>query len=160
MSDDQLYRIEGSKIWLSPTAREFAAVYFGPGRQGERRMAEYLRMRQSLGDDYETTGEAETDSQSEDAPLRELHGEPSVNIEDRRQEAFVPSQVDKQIWGPYAHDVAPQVQSYYPTPLANALGFQNIGQRPPPVPQTLGPFAPRWPAAFRGYQRPMITPFD
>jgi len=61
MTDDseRPYKIDGSKVWLSPTAREYAREYFGPGRGGERQMAEYLRMRQNLGDDYQTTGEVE-----------------------------------------------------------------------------------------------------
>ena len=40
----RLYKVDGSKVWLSPTAREYAAQWFGPGRQGIREMAEYLRM--------------------------------------------------------------------------------------------------------------------
>jgi len=47
----QLYKIDGSKVWLSPTAREYAAQWFGPGRQGVRKMASYLRM---------VSGESET----------------------------------------------------------------------------------------------------
>ena len=54
MTEDefQLYKIDGSKVWLSPTAREYAAQWFGPGRQGVRKMAEYLRM---VGGESETT---------------------------------------------------------------------------------------------------------
>jgi len=46
--DDQLYAVDGSRVWLSPSARELAAQYFGPGRQGEIQMAKYLRVRHSL----------------------------------------------------------------------------------------------------------------
>jgi len=40
----QLYKIDGSRVWLSPTAREHAAQWFGPGQQGVRKMASYLRL--------------------------------------------------------------------------------------------------------------------
>ena len=40
----RLYKVNGSKIWLSPTAVEYAREWFGPGRQGVREMAKYLRM--------------------------------------------------------------------------------------------------------------------
>jgi len=55
MADDseQLYKIDGSKVWLSPTALEFAQQYFGPGRQGRERFARYLLARERLGDDYQ-----------------------------------------------------------------------------------------------------------
>src|SRR5262249_25672753 len=46
--DDQLYTVDGSRVWLSPSARELAAQYFGPGRQGERQMAQYLRLRHTM----------------------------------------------------------------------------------------------------------------
>jgi len=55
MADDSdLYRIEGdSKVWLSPTALEFAQQYFGPGRSGREQFARYLLARERLGDDYQ-----------------------------------------------------------------------------------------------------------
>ena len=63
MSDDseQPYKIEGSKVWLSPTAREWARQYFGNGRAADRKMAEYLLNRHRLGDDFETVGETVID---------------------------------------------------------------------------------------------------
>src|SRR2546430_10785626 len=123
-ADERLYRIDGSKVWLSPTAREYAAEYFGPGREGERKMAEYLRM----------VGADESGEGAEPAPTAVAesdflpHVTPSGNVEDRRDETFVPSQVDKQIWGAYPHDAAPHVQTFGPNPLANALGFQDVGK--------------------------------
>src|SRR5215831_13360999 len=47
-NDSDLYRVDGSKIWLSPTAVDYAAQYFGPGRQGVQKMAEYLRLRHTM----------------------------------------------------------------------------------------------------------------
>jgi hypothetical protein len=86
---------------------------------------------------------------------------PSENIEDRRQEEpiFGPGAM-RQIWGEAPHNVAPQVQTYGPNPLANALGFQDVGQRAPPAPQVMGPTAPQWPAAFQGYYQNEPLPFD
>jgi len=46
--DGDLYRVDGSKVWLSPTAVEYAAAYFGPGRAGVQKMAEYLRLRHQM----------------------------------------------------------------------------------------------------------------
>ena len=48
--DSDLYRVEdgGSKVWMSPTAVEYAAAYFGPGRAGVQKMAEYLRLRHTM----------------------------------------------------------------------------------------------------------------
>ena len=50
-NSDDFYRIDGSKVWLSPTARELAAEYFGPGRKGECEMARYLLLRDQQGPD-------------------------------------------------------------------------------------------------------------
>jgi len=48
---DQLYRVDGSKVWLSVTAREWAKQY----GMSDRDFARYLMNRQRLGDDYEGT---------------------------------------------------------------------------------------------------------
>src|SRR5215467_13111241 len=45
---EDLYRVDGSKVWLSPTAVGYAAQYFGPGRQGVQQMAQYLRLRHTM----------------------------------------------------------------------------------------------------------------
>src|SRR5262249_36095951 len=45
---EELYRVDGSKVWLSPTAVGYAAQYFGPGRQGVQQMAQYLRLRHQM----------------------------------------------------------------------------------------------------------------
>src|SRR5262249_3240038 len=45
---EDLYRVDGSKVWLSPTAVGYAAQYFGPGRQGVQQMAQYLRLRHQM----------------------------------------------------------------------------------------------------------------
>jgi hypothetical protein len=90
---------------------------------------------------------------------RVLSGGLSENIEDRREESFVPDKTQQQIWGPMAN-VPPQVTAYGPNPLANQLGFRDIGQRAPPAPQILGPLQPSWPAAFGSYQHDVPLPFD
>jgi len=46
---DQLYRVDGSKVWLSATAREWAKQY----GMSDREFAQYLMNRQRLGDEYE-----------------------------------------------------------------------------------------------------------
>jgi|SRR5262245_45118044 len=46
--DSDMYRVDGSRVWLSPTAVEYAAQYFGPGRQGVQQMAQYLRLRHQM----------------------------------------------------------------------------------------------------------------
>jgi len=46
--DGDLYRVDGSKVWLSPTAVAYAREYFGPGRQGVQQMAQYLRLRHTM----------------------------------------------------------------------------------------------------------------
>ena len=46
--DSDLFRVDGSKIWMSPTAVAYAEQYFGPGSQGVRKMAEYLRLRHQI----------------------------------------------------------------------------------------------------------------
>ena len=48
INEDDLYRVEGSKVWMSPTARQYAEQYFGPGKQGEIQMAQYLRLRHQM----------------------------------------------------------------------------------------------------------------
>src|SRR5262245_65211861 len=62
----------------------------------------------------------------------------SENIEDRRDEPIYGPGVMRQIWGELPHDVAPQAQVFGPNPLANALGFSDVGKRPAPAPQVLG----------------------
>jgi hypothetical protein len=155
-ADERLYRIDGSKVWLSPTAVEYAKEYFGPGRQGVRKMAEYLRM---VGADE--SGESAPESPSTAVAESDFlpHVTPSENVQDRRDETFVPSQVDKQIWGAYPHDVAPHVQTFGPNPLANALGFGDVGKRPAPATQAMGPYQPQWPAAFGNY-RPLPGEYE
>src|SRR5262249_55702064 len=46
--DSDLYRVDGSKVWLSPTAIEYAAQYFGPGRKGREQFARYLQLRHQM----------------------------------------------------------------------------------------------------------------
>ena len=54
MSDDseQPFKIDGSKVWLSATARDWARSY----GMTDAEFAKYLMNRQQLGDEYETTG--------------------------------------------------------------------------------------------------------
>src|SRR5262245_20335498 len=95
---EQPYWIQGRKAWLSPTAREFAWEFSGLSpdanakskRAAERKyINEDLRMRQSLGDEYQAQTEEQEDAAqypNDARPDVELSGEPSVNIEDRRAE--------------------------------------------------------------------------
>jgi hypothetical protein len=46
--DSDLFRVDGSKVWMSPTAVAYAREYFGDGHQGVRKMAEYLRLRHQM----------------------------------------------------------------------------------------------------------------
>jgi hypothetical protein len=78
-----------------------------------------------------------------------LSGEPSENIEDRRQD---PEYVRDHWLEQYAPGPAPQAQQWGQNPLANALGFMNVGQQPAPAPQVLEPTAPQYPPAFRNFQ--------
>jgi len=149
----QFYKIDGSKVWLSPTAVEYAAQWFGPGRQGVRQMAEYLRM---AGGESEAGTEAAIPEPAREDFLPDAAL--SENIEDRRdEELFVPDKTMQQIWGRTPHNVAPHAQTFGGDPLSASLGFRDIGQRPASSPQVLGPTAPQWPAAFGNY-RPL--PFD
>jgi len=149
----RLYKVDGSKVWLSPTAVEYAAQWFGPGRQGVREMAHYLRM---VGGESGTGTEAAIPEPAREDFLPDVA--PSENVEDRRgEELFVPDKTMQQIWGRTPHNVAPHAQTFGGDPLSASLGFRDIGQRPASSPQVLGPTAPQWPAAFGNY-RPL--PFD
>ena len=65
MSDDSdLYRIDGSKVWLSATAREMARGY----GLTDREFAQYLRTRQRLGDDYQAEAIEQQEPLSEPSP--------------------------------------------------------------------------------------------
>jgi hypothetical protein len=153
--DERLYKIDGSKVWLSPTAVAYAAEYFGPGRQGVIEMAKYLRM----------VGADESGEGAEPAPTAVAESNflpdvtPSENVQDRRDEHFVPDKTMQQIWGAYPHQVAPHVQTFGPNPLANALGFQDVGKSPAPATQVMGPHQPQWPAAFGNY-RPLPNDYE
>jgi len=157
MTEDEFYKIDGQKVWLSPTALEYAREYFGPGRQGARQMAKYLMMQQAaltpptapMSDlapylRAPSGPQQEYEATEEQAPPPEFLPDvtPSENIQDRREEHFVPDKTMQQIWGPMA-DVPPVVRTYGPNPLANALGFPDVGRVPAPAPQVLGPYQPR-----------------
>jgi hypothetical protein len=148
-NEDRLYRVDGSKVWLSPTAVAYAAEYFGPGRQGVRKMAEYLRM----------VGADESGEGAEPAPTAVAREDflpgvtPSENVEDRRDEHFVPDKTMQQIWGPVAN-IPLEARTFGPNPLANALGFGDVGKRAAPAPRVMGPFQPQMPAAFGNYRPP------
>jgi len=162
---DEFYKIDGNKVWLSPTAREYAAEYFGPGRQGLRKMAEYLRM---VGaDESEASVEGPNAPEAPSTAVAESgflpHVTPSENIDDRRADPeYVSDATMKQLWGAMPHNVAPQVRTFGPNPLTNALGFGDIGRRPAPVPNVMGPFQPQYPAAFGNYGSPQnpLLPFE
>jgi hypothetical protein len=149
MTDDRPYEVlSPTKIKLGPAALEqlqeyVAAGYFPPGRKGREEFGKYLLQQHEA-------------QQQED---RALSGGFSENIEDRREETFVPDKTQQKIWGEMA-DVPMQGQTYGPNPLANQLGFTDIGQRPAPAPQIMGPLQPSWPAAFGSYQHDVPLPFD
>jgi hypothetical protein len=148
---------KNGRIKLGPEAKWWAQQH----GMTLREMARYLLQRDEQGDAQAMIG-GESES-AETTPTEAQIAEeardflpsitPSENIEDRRQEEpiFGPG-VMRQIWGEYPHNTAPQVQTYGPNPLANALGFGDVGQRPAPVPQTLGPYQPRWPQQFGSFQ--------
>jgi hypothetical protein len=151
-NEDRLYRIDGSKVWLSPTAREYAAAYFGPGRKGEIEMAKYLRV----------VGSDESGEGAEPAVAREdflSDAAPSVNIEDRRQAPeFVPDKTQQQIWGPVAN-VPLQPRTVYSGPLGQQLGIGDVGKNISAQAPVFGPNAPSWPAAFGNY-RPLPDDYE
>jgi hypothetical protein len=168
MDDDRPYRVDGSKVWLSPDAKYWAEQYFGPGRKGLEQMAKYLLNRDRLGDDFEASGEVADQSESEPqstAVAREdflPNVAPSENIEDRRNDPRSYDPTMKHIWksgeDPWG---APRVQTFHPGPLPNALGFRDIGKSPQQIPQFYGPGQPSYPAAFGNfYQKPPLLPFD
>jgi|SRR5262245_10289537 len=135
---DELFKIDGQKVWLSPTALEYAREFFGPGRQGVQRMAKHLLMQQTP-EQIEAAHNPPPTAREEllpDAPLSE-------NVEDRRGEHFVPDKTMQQIWGQLPHDIAPHAQTFGVNPLSAALGFRDVGRVPAPAPQVLGPYQPR-----------------
>ena len=46
-NEDDLYRVEGSRVWMSPTARELLQG-LGSGIEGDIERAKYLRMRHRI----------------------------------------------------------------------------------------------------------------
>ena len=63
------FKVDGRKVWLSQTAREYAREWFGPGRKGERQMANYLMQQEQLraaeGEDQSATLFPEPSGESE-----------------------------------------------------------------------------------------------
>src|SRR5262245_33228008 len=101
-------------------------------------MAQYLlAQNQDVESSVEETPAAEEKYPEDFLP----HVTPSENVEDRRDEPIYGPGVMRQIWGELPHDVAPQAQVFGPNPLANALGFRDVGRSPSP-PQFYGPNAP------------------
>jgi len=150
MTEGEVFKIDGSKVWLSPTALEYAREFFGPGRQGVRKMAEHLLLQQTPEQIEAAHTPPPTAELLPDAPL-------SSNVEDRRGEHFVPDKTMQNIWGQMPHDVAPHAQTFGVNPLSAALGFRDIGQRPaPPQQPVFGPTQPQLPAAF--YKPPPFIP--
>jgi len=81
MTEDEVFKIDGSKVWLSPTARAYAAEFFGPGRQGLRKMAKHLLLQQTpeqIEAAHTPPPTARDDFQADVAP--------SQNIENRPEE--------------------------------------------------------------------------
>jgi hypothetical protein len=154
--DERLYKIDGSKVWLSPTAVAYAAEYFGPGRKGVIEMAKYLRM----------VGADESGEGAEPAPEAVAREDflpdaaPSEQIEDRRQDPeYVPDKTQQLIWGPPVANVPLQARAIYSGPLGQQLGVGDVGKRTAPGVPVLGPTAPQWPAAFGNY-RPLPDEYE
>jgi hypothetical protein len=139
MIDARLYEVlSPTKIKLGPEAKYWA-------EQNGMTLAEMAK--HLLHQHY--NGDQVSDGASEDF----LPGvTPSENVEDRRDEGFVPDKTMAQIWGAYPHNVAPHVQTFGSNPLANALGFGDVGKNIPAQAPVLGPTAPQWPAAFGNYR--------
>jgi hypothetical protein len=141
--DDRPYVVESpTRIKLKPEAKYWAEQY-------GLSLAEFGRY---LLQQHAQQQEQEQHASNFEGAGSGLSGEPSENVEDRRDENFVPDKTMQQIWGAYPHDVAPHAQTFGPNPLANALGFRDVGKRPAPAPQVLGPIAPQWPAQFGAYR--------
>jgi hypothetical protein len=171
MSDDE-YRPfvverpgENGRIKLGPEAKYWAEQH-GMTLQ---EMARYLLQQHEQGDAQGMIGgESEsgdtpppTDAQILEASRDYLPDvAPSENIQDRRQEPIYGPGVMRQIWGQYPHNIAPQVQTFTSNPLSNALGFRDVGQRPAPAPQVMGPYQAKWPTPFGSYQHDVPLPFD
>src|SRR5262245_41460108 len=107
----------------------------------DREMASYLLQRDEQGDAQGMIG-GESESGDTTTPTdedflpnvivddRTFSGEPSELVEDRRAEPeFVGDTTMNRIWGKVP-PVAPNAQTYGPNPLANALGFRDVGARP------------------------------
>jgi hypothetical protein len=141
MIDARLYEVlSPTKIKLGPEAKYWA----DQNGMTLAEMAKHLLHQHYNGDQV-------SDGASEDF----LPGvTPSENVEDRRDENFVPDKTMQQIWGAYPHQVAPHAQTFGPNPLANALGFGDVGKRPAPATQAMGPYQPQLPAAFGNYRPP------
>ena len=92
---DEFYRIDGSKVWLSPTALEYAREFFGPGRQGVQRMAKHL-LTQQTPEQIEAARNpppmAQEDFQADVAPSQS-------NIENRPEEPVYGPGGWPNIWG-------------------------------------------------------------
>src|SRR5262245_23647670 len=139
VEDDRPYVVESpTRIRLGPYARQLAQEY----GISLAEMAKYL-----IAQHYNSDANVSGGQQEEFLP----NTTPSENIEDRRGEQYVGDKTMQQIWGPVAN-VPLQAQTFYPNPLANALGAGDIGRPMPQSPQQFyGPTAPRLPKAFRGY---------
>jgi hypothetical protein len=139
MIDARLYEVlSPTKIKLGPEAKYWA-------EQNGMTLAEMAK--HLLHQHY--NGDQVSDGASEDILP---HVTPSENVEDRRDESFVPDKTMQQIWGAYPYAAAPHAQTFGPNPLANALGFGDVGKSPAPGVPVIGPTAPQWPAAFQGYR--------
>ena len=155
MVDDNFFVIERSghkgRIKLGPDAKYWAEQ----NGMTVREMARYL-LAQNSGDEHGASVEGPNAPEAPSTAVAESGFLPDVtlsgNIEDRRQDPeYINDSTMKQIWGPMPHNVAPQVRAFGPNPLANALGFGDVGRRPAPAPQAMGPYQPQWPAAFGNY---------
>jgi hypothetical protein len=140
-----------TKITLRPEARAWAREW----KMSDREMAKYLlqqhaQQQEEVGPqppEPELAREEGFASNVEGAGSQ-FSGEPSANIEDRRGEPIYGAG----LLAKYDAGPAPQAQTWGPNPLANALGFQNVGQRPPPAPQVFGQTQPQWPQQFGQFQ--------
>jgi hypothetical protein len=117
--DDQPYVVESpSRIKLSPEAKYWAEQH----GMTLTEMARYLLQQ------HAQQQEQEQHASNFEGAGSGLSGEPSGNVEDRRDENFVPDKTMHQIWGTYPHDVAPHAETFGPQPFNECAWVQRYRQ--------------------------------
>jgi hypothetical protein len=138
--DDRPFVVESpTKIKLGPEAKYWA----------EQHGVTLTEMGRYLLQQHATQQAAQESESNFEGAGAGLSGEPSENIEDRRQD---PEYVRDHWLEQYAPGPAPNAQTFGPGGLSSALGFGDIvpGTAPAPPP-VFGPTKPQYPPAF-GFQ--------